>query len=295
VTVHGSTVRSLLTGCEVTTRPRDRFSSYSKWLDTFLTALIFVCRYRKLLNQTVLWSCLTSATKSSNLICCASVKVTPVSNVLLEKLAFPYLVKNSPRLWNHNIYYCYEECQPLVHIRSQMSIVRHPHNIYFLILTDHLRLCRSSGLFPSDLLTKTLYAFLLCIFPHTCHIPLPISSIFVFPPEQNPLWNTNHEAGHFSSVLYFFSTAPQNISQMPSVCFLFLTWKTKFSTHNTYTHILICIICRCSSFWLDIGTGNRDAKDSHSIFRWFIPVVCGHSITIDKLGESKHNKTLLTI
>jgi hypothetical protein len=33
--VHGYAVRSLLTGCQVTSRPCDRFSRYSKWLDTF--------------------------------------------------------------------------------------------------------------------------------------------------------------------------------------------------------------------------------------------------------------------
>jgi hypothetical protein len=32
--------RSPLTGCQVTSRPRDRFSRYSKWLDTFRTALV---------------------------------------------------------------------------------------------------------------------------------------------------------------------------------------------------------------------------------------------------------------
>ena len=40
VTVHGGTVRSLLIGCQVTSRPRDRFSRYSKWLGTFWTALV---------------------------------------------------------------------------------------------------------------------------------------------------------------------------------------------------------------------------------------------------------------
>jgi len=30
-----------------------------------------------------------------------------------------------------------------------------------------------------------------------------------------------------------------------------------------------------------------------SIFRWFIPVVCDYSISIDKVSKSKHNKTLL--
>ena len=40
VTIHGCIVRSPLTGCQVTSRPRDRFSRYSKWLDNFRTALI---------------------------------------------------------------------------------------------------------------------------------------------------------------------------------------------------------------------------------------------------------------
>ena len=31
----------------------------------------------------------------------------------------------------------------------------------------------------------------------------------------------------------------------------------------------------------------------YAIFRWFIPVVCGYNITIDEVGKSKHNKTLL--
>jgi hypothetical protein len=30
-----------VTGCQVTTRPRDRFSRYSKWLHTFRTALVY--------------------------------------------------------------------------------------------------------------------------------------------------------------------------------------------------------------------------------------------------------------
>jgi len=39
--VQGYTVRSLLTGFQVTSRPRDRFSRYSKWLDTCRTALVY--------------------------------------------------------------------------------------------------------------------------------------------------------------------------------------------------------------------------------------------------------------
>jgi len=38
--VHGCAIRSPLTGCQVTSRPCDQFSRYSKWLDTFQTALI---------------------------------------------------------------------------------------------------------------------------------------------------------------------------------------------------------------------------------------------------------------
>jgi hypothetical protein len=41
VTIHGWAVRSPLTGCQVTSRARDRFSRYSKWLDTFRTALVY--------------------------------------------------------------------------------------------------------------------------------------------------------------------------------------------------------------------------------------------------------------
>ena len=41
VTVHGYTVSSPLTGCQVTSRPLYRFSRYSKWLYTFQTALLY--------------------------------------------------------------------------------------------------------------------------------------------------------------------------------------------------------------------------------------------------------------
>ena len=42
VTVYRCTVRSPLTGCQVTSRPRNRFSRYSKWLDTFRTDLVHI-------------------------------------------------------------------------------------------------------------------------------------------------------------------------------------------------------------------------------------------------------------
>jgi len=40
MTVYGCAVRSPLTGCQVTSRPRDWFSRCSKWLDTFWTGLV---------------------------------------------------------------------------------------------------------------------------------------------------------------------------------------------------------------------------------------------------------------
>ena len=40
VTFLGRKIRSPLTGCKVTSRPRDRFSRYSKWPDTFRMALV---------------------------------------------------------------------------------------------------------------------------------------------------------------------------------------------------------------------------------------------------------------
>ena len=50
VTVHGCAIRSPVTGCQVTSRPRDWFSRYSKWLDTFRTALIHL-----LCNRLIHW------------------------------------------------------------------------------------------------------------------------------------------------------------------------------------------------------------------------------------------------
>jgi len=40
VFVHGRTLGSSVTGCQGTSRPRDRFSRYSKWLNNSRTALV---------------------------------------------------------------------------------------------------------------------------------------------------------------------------------------------------------------------------------------------------------------
>jgi hypothetical protein len=42
---HGCAVESPLTGCQVTSRPSDRFSRYSKWLDTLRTTLVLLQVY----------------------------------------------------------------------------------------------------------------------------------------------------------------------------------------------------------------------------------------------------------
>jgi hypothetical protein len=46
--------------------------------------------------------------------------------------------------------------------------------------------------------------------------------------------------------------------------------------------------------------GQMEALDIHryrqnltQTFRWFTPVVCDYNISIDKVGQSKHDKTLL--
>jgi hypothetical protein len=62
VTVHRCTVRSPLTGCQVTSRPSDTFSRHSKWTDTFQTALVknpllsFVLRHEAHHLQILLYS-----------------------------------------------------------------------------------------------------------------------------------------------------------------------------------------------------------------------------------------------
>ncbi|KAG7154125.1 hypothetical protein Hamer_G029663 [Homarus americanus] len=40
VAVHACEVQSSLSGCQVTSRPRDQFPQYSQWLDTFRTDLV---------------------------------------------------------------------------------------------------------------------------------------------------------------------------------------------------------------------------------------------------------------
>lgn len=105
------------------------------------------------------------------------------------------------------------------------------------------------------------------IIPHTCHTSPPISSIFDHPNRICCGIRTMKlsSRGFLQPPVFPLCCAPISSSN-PSVYFLFLTRENKFSTHNTYTHILGGIIRRSSNFWKDICTGDRDTKYSHSVF-----------------------------
>jgi len=102
---------------------------------------------------------------------------------------------------------------------------------------------------------------------HTSHKPSPISSICVWPPEQNLLWNTNHEAGLylvFSILLYFLSAAPQYLPQIPSVCFLDMGDQI-FHPKHIYAHFRLY---NMQMFQFLVGHMYRESwyKISHSVF-----------------------------
>ena len=74
-------------------------------------------------------------------------------------------------LWNPNVHYHIHKCPPPVPILCHLDPVHTPTSYFWrsiLILSSHLRLGLPSGLFPSGLLTKTLYTPLLS----------PINAIF---------------------------------------------------------------------------------------------------------------------
>ena len=98
--------------------------------------------------------------------------LTPWCRVLLEKLIGLQLVKKIPRiLWNPKVHHRTHKRPPTVPILGQPNSVTYPHPtswISILILSTHLRLGLSSGLFPSGFPTKTLYVPLSSPIRATC-------------------------------------------------------------------------------------------------------------------------------
>jgi hypothetical protein len=76
-------------------------------------------------------------------------------------------------LWNPKVHYRVHKSPSLVlsWAKSIQSIPPHPISLRDIsILSTHLRLGLPTGLFPSGILAKILYAFL---FPHSCYISRP--------------------------------------------------------------------------------------------------------------------------
>ena len=95
----------------------------------------------------------------------------PSSRVLLDKLISPQLVKNLSFFWNLKVHCRVHKSSPPIlilsktkpfHVTSSCSLS------YILILSSHLRLGLSSGLYPLGFDTEILYAPLLSYIRVTC-------------------------------------------------------------------------------------------------------------------------------
>jgi hypothetical protein len=94
---------------------------------------------------------------------------------------------------NPRVHYRTHTCPPPVSILSQPNPVHSPTSYFVkihLILSSHLRLGLPSGLFPSGLLTKTIYTPLSS--PSALHAP-SISFFSILSPEQYWVSSTDHE------------------------------------------------------------------------------------------------------
>ena len=93
----------------------------------------------------------------------AFVKLSPAGYMVQTKYLLTYSKQHSPSwetdrfsvsqeisrvLWNPKVHYRIHKCPPPVHILRQMDPVHIPTS-HFLMLSYHLRLGLSSGLFPS--------------------------------------------------------------------------------------------------------------------------------------------------
>jgi hypothetical protein len=104
--------------------------------------------------------------------------LTPWSRVLPEKLKTSWATQEIPRiLWNPKVHNRIHKSLPPVPILSQIDPVHALHRTSrtcILILSSHLRLGLSSGLFPQGFPTKALYAPLLSPIRATCHAHLSL-------------------------------------------------------------------------------------------------------------------------
>ena len=87
-------------------------------------------------------------------------------------------IQGLPRiLWNPTVHYRTHKFPPPLHNLSQLDPVHTPTSHFLkihLILSSHLRLGLSSGLFHSGFPIKTVYTPLL--YSHTCYMPHPTHS-----------------------------------------------------------------------------------------------------------------------
>jgi hypothetical protein len=112
-------------------------------------------------------------------------KLTPWNTVLLDKLTVTQLVKKFPAFYGPRRFIALVS-PSLVPILSQMnqSTPSHPISVRSIpILSSHRHLFLPSGLFPSGLLTKILYALLTSLTRVTC--PAHLTPPWLDHPNNN--------------------------------------------------------------------------------------------------------------
>lgn len=78
----------------------------------------------------------------------------------MEKLTVSQLTEISRTFWNPNLHYPVHKIMACLYLEPDKQVQALPHPIflrYVLILSSHLRLGLTQGLFPSDIPIKTLY------------------------------------------------------------------------------------------------------------------------------------------
>ena len=125
--------------------------------------------------------------------------LTPWCRVLLEKLTGLQLVKKFPTFhWTRRFITALTSVLHLSLSWTSPIQSRYPHPISWrsvLILSIHLRLCLSSGLFPSGFPTKTLYTP--SPHPYAPHAQ-PISFFSILSPARYWVRSTNHLAPRYA-------------------------------------------------------------------------------------------------